>query len=352
MKVGIIGAGQLAQMLAMSAYQIGVETLCFSESEDVPAARISPLFIGSLENPEDIENFFSQVDVVTFENENVDIRLFENYQQQVAPNLNALHLSQDRLLEKKLFDELSIPCAPYKKIDELEDLADFTLPGILKTRRFGYDGKGQVSIKKASQMDSAWHEIQQEQAIIEGLVEFDFEVSQVASRNREGEILFFPLAKNQHQEGILRVSTAPYDDTELAQQAQTYTRKLVEHLDYVGTLCCEFFAKNGQLYANEIAPRVHNSGHWSIEGASCSQFEAHLRAICSLHLPKQLETKPSAMINIIGKMADRTQLLHIDGLHFYDYGKEERPNRKLGHITVYCEKQLDEKLEQALKLLQ
>lgn len=346
MKIGIIGAGQLAQMLAMSAYQLGLETLCFTDTKDVPAARISPLFIGSIENPNNLEKFANEADVITFENENIDINLFKRYTNKLNPSLNALKISQDRLFEKHMFEKLSIPCAAFCEIDSIGSFSNVQFPGILKTRRLGYDGKGQVILRSHDDVPDAWESVKQVLSIVEGFVDFEFEVSQVATRNKKGKILFFPLSKNQHKHGILRLSKAPYNDDDLQKQAQLYTQKIMRHLDYVGTLCCEFFVKNGKLLANEIAPRVHNSGHWSIEGTNCSQFEAHLRAICNLHLPETIMVKPSAMINIIGTMPDNKKLLEIEGLHFYDYGKQARNNRKLGHITICSDDELDEKIKQ------
>ena len=275
-----------------------------------------------------------QVDVVTLENENIPDNVLSLLQQyvDVLPGKAALSTSQDRWVEKSTFEQLGIPVPGFANITCAADieaaLNKLGCPAILKTRRFGYDGKGQFRLHTSSQTEEAWHAIGQQPAIVEGFVHFDKEVSQLAARNRQGDMVFYPLIHNHHEEGILRTSTFPYDDPELSALAQQHARSIMEHLDYVGVMAFEFFVSGKTLLANEIAPRVHNSGHLTIEGTQCSQFENHLRAITDLPLVKPHVTSTVRMENIIGAWPET---YHQQAEHVYDYEKSPRPNRKLGH---------------------
>jgi 5-(carboxyamino)imidazole ribonucleotide synthase len=208
------------------------------------------------------------------------------------------------------------------------------LPGVLKTRRLGYDGKGQFVLRKPADLDAAWSALGGSPLLYENLVPFDREVSVIAVRGLQGDVAFYPLNLNVHREGILRLTRAPFGSPALTRQAQRAARRLLEHFDYVGVLTIEFFVTRGKLIANEMAPRVHNSGHWTIEGAETSQFENHLRAIAGLPLGSTRARGHSAMINLIGELPPREAILREPGLHWHDYGKSARPGRKLGHITL------------------
>lgn len=340
MKVGILGAGQLAQLLAHSAYILGIETLCFSDTKDTPAARCSPLFLGDLHDEKALKAFAEQCDVITLENENIDIAILKSLQQytRVLPEPDAIRVAQDRLFEKTLFQDQHIPTPLFAAVDSLATLnaaiQEIGVPAILKTRRFGYDGKGQCVIHSADQAEHAWNMIGNVPAILEGFVKFDFEVSMLAARNASNDIIFYPLIKNTHEQGILRISESPFIHPQLQQRAEDYITRLLTHFDYVGVLAFEFFVQGDQLIANEIAPRVHNSGHLTIEGFNVSQFESHLRSVTDLPLIQPVLRAPTIMHNIIGVFPQVTKKEYA-AAHVYHYGKSERPERKLGHITFF-----------------
>jgi 5-(carboxyamino)imidazole ribonucleotide synthase len=256
------------------------------------------------------------------------------------PNARAVGIAQDRLMEKRFFAECGIgtaPFAPVSSLEELETAMDATgLPAILKTRRMGYDGKGQVRLRERGEAAAAWEEIGGVACILEGMVAFQAEVSLIAARGREGEILFYPLIRNHHREGILRTSIAPYIDATLQVEAERYMRTLLERMEYVGILAVEFFVVEGRLLANEMAPRVHNSGHWTIEGSVASQFDNHLRAIAGMDLGST-ESRPTVMLNCIGTMPPVEETAAFIRLSRHDYGKEPRPGRKVGHLTFPAE---------------
>jgi 5-(carboxyamino)imidazole ribonucleotide synthase len=272
----------------------------------------------------------------------------------ISPPLRALAAAQDRLTEKRSFELLGIPTTKYAAVDSRETLElavrNIGLPGVLKTRRLGYDGKGQFVLRKPADLDRAWEALGKAPLLYENLVPFDAEVSVIAVRGLDGATAFYPLNLNVHREGILRLTRAPYGNAALTRQAQRAARKLLEHFQYVGVLTIEFFVKRGKLIANEMAPRVHNSGHWTIEGAETSQFENHIRAIAGLPLGSTRARGHSAMINLISEMPARVPLLREAGLHWHDYGKSARPGRKLGHLTL-CEETAKSRDRRAFKAL-
>jgi 5-(carboxyamino)imidazole ribonucleotide synthase len=340
LKVGILGGGQLAQLLALAAKELNIETLCLCERADEPASRYSVIMLDEGTH-ESLKKFAESVDVITLENENVNCERLAFLQQfkPVYPGVNAIAKSQDRLLEKTMFVDCGIPTVPFAKIASIDELMeiwqDFNKNAILKTRRFGYDGKGQMHLQQAEQIKAAWNNYKDQPLILEGFLPFDFEVSLIGARNVSGQTVFYPLIKNTHQAGILRLSEAPFVDAHLQRNATSYMEKLFAALDYVGVLAFEFFVKDRELYANEIAPRVHNSGHLTLEGANVSQFHLHLLSILDQPLPTPQFIKPTAMVNLIGTLPDREALLKaVPEAHVYDYGKMPRPSRKLGHITV------------------
>ncbi len=340
MKIGIVGAGQLAQMLALAAIPIGIEVLCLAEDNTKPAATVTDIFIGELNSPQKLHEFAEHVDVITYENENIPVDAIRSLAEivPVYPSIKALQTTQDRLLEKQLFDRLNIPTVKYAAIDSMADLQQASehigLPAVLKTRRFGYDGKGQYRLANEDDCQSAWKTLGEHPLIFENFIAFETEVSLISARDQLGNTHYYPLIENMHKDGILRLSYAPWQNNTLQAQAERYAQRLLDELDYIGVMTIEFFVVNNQLLANEIAPRVHNSGHWTINGAATSQFENHVRAISNLALGQTGCLAPSAMINMIGELNDRDEVLKIPNAHFYDYAKSPRPNRKLGHINL------------------
>lgn len=340
MKIGIIGAGQLGRMLALAGYPLGLRFVFLDQSGDAPGAQVGRIIQGAFDDGAKLDELANEVDVVTFDVENVPVTAVEPVaaKKPFLPPVKALGASQDRLHEKTLFRQLKIPTPPFMAVDSIEDLraaaAQIGLPGVLKTRRLGYDGRGQFYLRKPADIDTAWQTLGSVPLIYEGFVNFTREVSIIGVRSTRGETLFYPLSANTHSEGILRYSVAPYRSASLQKQAETYMRKLLKHLDYAGVLTIEFFVQGGKLIANEMAPRVHNSGHWTIEGAQTSQFENHVRAILGLPLGSTRPNGHSAMMNFIGSIPELGNILRVSGVHFHSYGKEPRPNRKLGHCTV------------------
>jgi 5-(carboxyamino)imidazole ribonucleotide synthase len=358
-RVGIVGAGQLGRMLALSGYPLGVKCLFLDRSNDTPGAQVAPSLIGELEDPVLLSDLASRSDVVTFDWENISGAALEPLEKitRVRPPRAALEVSQDRLAEKALFSRLKIPVAAHAAIDSREELTQAArrigLPGVLKTRRLGYDGKGQFVLRGPEDIDRAWAAIGGAGLIYEQFQDFSREVSLVAARSATGKTVFYPLSANTHGGGILRYSVAPFSNLQLERTAKTYLRRVMSALDYVGVLTIEFFVVKGRLIANEMAPRVHNSGHWTIEGCITSQFENHLRAVCDMPLGSTRALGSTAMINFLGLMPPRDKLLAIEGLAYHDYGKTPRPGRKLGHCTILkrSPKERDAALANALKLI-
>ena len=340
MRIGIIGGGQLGRMLALSAYPLGLSPVFYEQTPDTCAAAVGPVVVGRFDDQEALNAFAASVDVVTFDWENIPVTSVRPLRRltRVAPPARALERSQDRLVEKNLFRNLGIPTPDYAAVDDRAGLdaaiAAIGLPGVLKTRRLGYDGKGQAVLRTRADVERGWAALGGQALIYEQFVRYEREVSLVSVRGRRGEIRDYPLAENVHENGILAVSSAPYVSAGLQREASRHARALLTHLSYVGVLAVEFFVHRGRLVANEMAPRVHNSGHWTIEGAVTSQFENHVRAIAGLPLGDTSVTGHSVMVNFIGRMPDRRDLLAMPGLHLHDYGKSPRPGRKLGHATA------------------
>lgn len=340
MKVGIIGAGQLGRMLALAGYPLALQFRFLDASADSPGGQVAPIVTGAFDDPASLDRLAAEVDLVTYEFENVPVAALEKVARThaVHPPVEALRVSQDRLLEKRLFEKLKIPTPPFRAVDSLEDLEaavrELGLPCVLKTRRLGYDGKGQRYLRKPADVAAAWTALGNVPLILEGFVDFEREVSIIGVRSTDGEIAAYPIVANTHRDGILRVTLAPHRHPGLQRAAELHLKRVMKHLDYAGVLTIEFFVQRGRLVANEMAPRVHNSGHWTIEGAVTSQFENHLRAILGLPLGSTAPVGHAAMINFIGEMPPRDDLLGVPGLHWHDYGKEPRQGRKIGHCTV------------------
>jgi len=341
MRIGIIGAGQLGQMLGHAARDLDVECRFVDPSDSPPAADCGEVIQRPFDDVEALAELATTCDVITYEFENVPVEALQKIGGDVPvfPPTDALRHAQDRLDEKRLFDQLEIPLPGYRNIDTRADLEAAVdalgLPVVIKTRRLGYDGKGQFVIREPRDIDEAWKLLGSNALIAEQWVVFDYEVSCIGVRSIDGDIAIYPLSRNIHEGGILRTSRSPVDNPALAEQAEIYMRRMLGHLDYVGVLALELFVCGDELLANEFAPRVHNSGHWTIEGSKTSQFENHLRAVMNRPLGSTASVGHAGMINLIGKIPDAVRSLESGFLH--DYGKAARPGRKLGHITVIAD---------------
>jgi 5-(carboxyamino)imidazole ribonucleotide synthase len=332
-------------MLALAGIPMGLRFRFLDPSTEAPARALGDLVVGELADATAIARTARDATVVTYEWEGVPADAVREAALAVGvlPPLAALEVSQDRLDEKELFTRLGIGTAPFAAVDDRGDLeaaiASIGAPAVLKTRRGGYDGKGQRVLRSAADVSTAWEELGGVPLILEGHVDFEREVSVLAARGRDGDTRCWPLVENHHDDGILRVSIAPATRTDDALQSagEAIAVAVLDELDYVGVLAVELFEHDGALVANELAPRVHNSGHWTIEGAQTSQFEQHLRAVLGWPLGSCEPRGASAMVNCLGAMPDRKSLLAIDGAHLHDYGKAPRPGRKVGHITVVAD---------------
>jgi 5-(carboxyamino)imidazole ribonucleotide synthase len=353
MIVGILGGGQLGRMLAMAGYPLGLRFRTLDPSAAAPAGHLTEHYVDDYTDTDALSRFALGLDIVTYEFENVpvDSARFLNRRVNVYPPPEALETSQDRLVEKSFFQRLGIPTPPFVRVDSWEDLEkaidSIGLPALLKTRRFGYDGKGQYVLEKEEDAVLAWQTLGGVPLIFENKIAFEREVSILAVRSTTGETTIYPLVENHHEKGMLRLSLAPAPNLtgELQRQAEEYATRVLNELNYVGVLAIEFFQLNNGLYANEMAPRVHNSGHWTIEGAETSQFENHLRAILGMPLGSTQLKGFAAMINLIGAIPDRHSVLAIPEAHLHLYGKAVRPNRKVGHITLVCKDEKSLKIE-------
>lgn len=339
--IGILGGGQLARMLAIAGAPLGHRFLVVDSAPDACAAQVAPVLQADWRDFAALGKFASQVDVATFDFENVptDTAQWLTSHTRVFPNPAALAVAQDRLLEKALFAEIGLDTPTYAAVDSIDGLraavATTGLPAVLKTRRLGYDGKGQYVIRQNADIEPAWASLGGVPLILEAFVAFEREVSVIAVRSRNGEFRHYPLTRNWHRDGILSVSLAPLPgDRDLEARAVDRARTLAEHLDYVGVFALELFVVDGSLLGNEMAPRVHNSGHWTIEGAVCSQFENHVRAVLGLPLGDTRANGYSAMLNWIGELPDAKPVLAESRGHWHDYGKSSRAGRKVGHATV------------------
>lgn len=340
-QVSVLGGGQLGRMLGLAGRALGLELLFVDPNPDSPAAAVGPLLARDYEDALALEQL-ARADVVTFEFENVPVSAIKQLEAsgRVFPGSRALEVAQDRLHEKSCFRALGIDTPPFEPVSSPEELRAalerIGLPAVLKTRRMGYDGKGQAVLRSHADAEQAFARLGATPLILEGFVDFQRELSIIAVRGRDGQVLCYPLVENHHARGILRktLAPAPATDDALQRNANRYVEQLLRHLDYVGVLALELFQLDQGLLANEIAPRVHNSGHWTIEGARTSQFENHLRAILGLPLGATDALSPCAMLNLIGGVPDPAALLAVPDAHLHWYGKQPRPDRKVGHVTV------------------
>ena len=338
--IGIFGGGQLGRMMAQAALPLNIQCTFFEANTDCPSAQLGKVY--STQDPQGLSEFIESADVFSLEFENTPLSDVDKLTQvkDIYPPRDALAIAQNRLLEKNLFKTLQIPVAPFLAVDSLETLqhavGELGLPIVLKTATGGYDGKGQFVIRDQQQIEQAWDELGPAKSLIaESFVQFSREVSIIAVRGQNGEIKTWPLAENHHHHGILSHSIVPAPSSQdLQPVAQDYISRVLNHLNYVGVLTLELFVTEQGLFANEIAPRVHNSGHWSIEGSVCSQFENHIRAVAGLPLGDTQIVRPTILVNIIGQHPKTADVLALSGAHLHLYNKTERTGRKLGHITL------------------
>jgi 5-(carboxyamino)imidazole ribonucleotide synthase len=340
--IGILGGGQLGYMLALAGYPLDFHFRFLDPSPQAPVGRIAPRVTAEYTDFEALDKFAHGLALVTYEFENVPVEAARHLAQKlpVYPPPQALEAAQDRLVEKRLFQKLAIPTTEFVAVNSEAELdtaiRKLGLPCVLKTRRLGYDGKGQWVLRAHEDIAAVQKQFPSTPLILERFVGFHRELSILAVRGRSGETAFYPLVENHHRGGILRLSLAPAPrlSEALQREAEDAARQILEALDYVGVLAVELFECGGHLLANEIAPRVHNSGHWTIEGAVASQFENHLRAVAGLPLGEARTVGHCAMLNLIGEVPEAAELLAVPDAHLHLYGKSLRPGRKVGHVTL------------------
>jgi 5-(carboxyamino)imidazole ribonucleotide synthase len=340
--IGILGGGQLGYMLALAGYPLGLHFRFLDPSPEAPVGRIAQRVTADYTDQAALEKFSSGLELVTYEFENVPVEAAHFLAERVPvyPPPAALEAAQDRLAEKNLFRKLGVTTAEFAAVSSSAELdaalKTLGLPAVLKTSRMGYDGKGQWILRTAQDVAKAKSELPPVKLILERFVPFTRELSVLAVRSRNGETAIYPLVENHHRSGILRLSIAPAPrlDPPIQRAAENVAHRVLESLKYVGVLAIEFFEYQGELLANEMAPRVHNSGHWTIEGAITSQFENHLRAVLGLPLGSTGLTGHCAMLNLIGDIPESAEVLAVPDAHLHLYGKSPRPGRKLGHVTL------------------
>ncbi|GLQ31036.1 5-(carboxyamino)imidazole ribonucleotide synthase [Litoribrevibacter albus] len=368
MKVGVLGGGQLGRMMAIAGYPLGIEFGLFDPAKDACGGQVAKLHNSPFEVTEELKKFVDEYDVFTYEFENVPLELAEYISQHkpLYPGKDALYYSQHRLREKQLFVDLGVPVTKFSKVDDRASLLnagqEVGIPFILKTTTLGYDGKGQYRVTSEAELAELADKLFPEDGeacehttyagvseyIAEAFVNFTRELSIISVRDQAGNCVFYSPAENEHRDGILHLSVAPaanLSDEKLA-NLQSYARKLLEKLDYVGVLSIEFFETDEGLVVNEFAPRVHNSGHWSMEGSITGQFENHIRAICGLPLGDTTNRSVSAMYNLVGHDVNRSVMTESD-VHLHWYGKEIKDKRKVGHVNILAENydSLNKKIE-------
>ncbi len=341
--IGVLGAGQLGRMLALAGYPLGLHFRFFDTASDSPSSLLAEQITADYADTSALEQFAHGLDVITYEFENVPVdavRYLEGSAPVYPPSI-ALEKGQDRLVEKSFFRELGIPTPEFTADLKNRQTQDIGFPAVLKTRRMGYDGKGQFVVQSQTDLIDELANGKVDEFILEKFIPFEREFSIISVRNKSGETAFYPLTENQHRDGILRLSLVTDQvSAQLQKQAEEYATTVMNALDYVGILAIEFFEKDGQLLANEMAPRVHNSGHWTIEGAVTSQFENHVRAVTDAPLGSTSPLGVCAMVNLIGDVPDVKSILKIEGAHLHLYDKTPRSKRKLGHVT-FVEKDVE-----------
>lgn len=339
MKIGILGGGQLAQMLALAGIPLGFRFVFYEPASECCASALGEHHCGAYDDEDSLRRFAEKVEIITYEFENVSIDAinFLNKIKKVYPSQIALESTQDRWVEKSLFKTLNIDTPEFCKIETFQEVENaikkMGLPLVLKSRTGGYDGKGQVVIRQLEEALEKFNTTSKKNLIAEAWVPYQREVSVVAVRNSQGQMKYYDLVENIHQDGILQRSFNRPNDLNHKKACELISL-LMNHLNYVGVLALELFEVKGGFLANEYAPRVHNTGHWTIEGAKTSQFENHLRAVVGLPLGSTQSIGFSSMVNFIGKVASFEKLKDFQDGHFHDYGKISRGGRKVGHFTI------------------
>lgn len=361
--IGVLGSGQLGRMFALKARRMGYRVHTYSPDTDSPTGHVSDEeWVGPYEDMDLVRNFAKRVDVITYEFENVPSATTEKAAEYapVRPNDSVLHTVQNRSREKKFLDSNGFPCAPYADVRSLDELVAALVklgcPAVLKTAGWGYDGKGQVKINSVDEADAAWQKVEGAECVLESFIDFSHEASVVGARGMDGQFSHFGLLENIHENHILDVTISPARLPDpVANAAIEITQGIMEALDVVGVLCVEFFVQqDGSLLVNEIAPRVHNSGHVTFDNCITSQFEQQLRAVCGLPLGDSAILKPGVMVNLLGDVweggePDWAAALRIPSVKLHLYGKAEpRPGRKMGHLTAIAD-DVEVALEQALQ---
>lgn len=360
--VGILGAGQLGRMLALAGYPLGMRFRFFDPLKGFTDGSLAPQWMGDYADRKALDRFAEGLDVITYEFENVPVQAAYVLEKSISvfPPPPALEKAQDRWIEKSFFRELGLPTAEFTAVNSLTDLEAAVrrigFPALLKTRRLGYDGKGQMPLHSLDDVGAAWNALGGVPLILEEMISFERELSIIGVRGRSGQTVFYPLIENHHRDGILRLSISPLIhehqavNGNLQEKAESYMRAIMSALNYVGVLAVEMFEMEGWLFLNEMAPRVHNSGHWTIDGAVTSQFENHLRAVCGLPLGDTSPLGACAMINFIGELPESVPVLKNPGSHLHLYDKAPRPGRKLGHINIVANG--PEELQDKIRLVQ
>lgn len=344
MRLGILGGGQLGRMMALAAAPLGVKCTVLDPSIDPCASQVCDHIQGEYDDHQSLYRLVQTSDVVTYEFENVPVETARWLSERlpVWPPSRALEVSQDRIEEKCFFVQQGIPTPPFDAIQSETEFENAVkrigLPSVLKTRRFGYDGKGQMVLRTPDDVKHAWETLGGRPLILEGFVPFDRELSIIAVRSQSGDTAFYPLCENEHREGMLHRTLAPAEcSEEICNLAIKYSTCVLMALDYVGVLAIEFFQLGDRLFANEMAPRVHNSGHWTQDGAITGQFENHVRAVIGLPLGSTRTKGCSVMLNLIGMHPPIKKVLAIPEAKLHWYGKVPKPRRKIGHININCE---------------
>ncbi|MEO8401822.1 MAG: 5-(carboxyamino)imidazole ribonucleotide synthase [Gammaproteobacteria bacterium] len=338
MKIGVLGGGQLGRMLALAGYNLGLSFCIYDPDPSCCSKELAPTIHAEFNDLEKLIQFANQVDIITYENENIPYQTLMSLIQykKIYPGIEAVRICQDRLLEKDFLKKLAIPTTDYLEINSLDEVKKaaeiLKFPFFLKSRRHGYDGKGQFKITDASDIAELSEETLKIGFIAEKFVAFDREFSIICAKGLTGEILFYDLCENVHRSGVLYTTSNKINDA-MFNQAKRYVEKLVDEFSYIGIVAVEFFQIGEECLVNEIAPRVHNSGHWTIEGALTSQFENHLRAIIGLPLGLTTSRCEVLMTNILGEMPDKLEFLQSNQVFLHDYHKSPKPGRKLGHYT-------------------
>jgi 5-(carboxyamino)imidazole ribonucleotide synthase len=343
--IGVLGGGQLARMLALAGYPLGERFAAVDPSPECGVRDLAHLIVAAYDDPDALDWMAEHCEVVTYEFERVPAASARRIAERtpVHPHSGVLEVAQDRLIEKELFTRLGLATPAFVAVSTRVELevaaASVGLPAVVKTRREGYDGKGQFVVRARADLDRCWDRLGGKDLIVEALVDFDRELSVLAVRSTAGEAAVYPVVENLHHRGILRVARAPAPALapELQSAAESYARSIMAELDYVGVLAIELFQLGDRLLGNEMAPRVHNSGHWTIEGAVTSQFANHLRAITGRPLGSTRALGHSALVNLIGTLPDPDEILRVEGAHLHLYDKEPRPGRKLGHVTLVAD---------------